>query len=454
MHWIVERLQQIGAGKTAIICNGQSFSFADLHGSVLEFSRSVASQIAPGEVVALHADYSFASIAAFLALADNKNVVVPITSSVDEEIDERLTEAQVDTVVGLAGAGWQVSRRAATGGKHPIISGLVGAGNTGLVLFSSGSTGRPKAMVHNLDALIETYRDKRPKDLNILVFLMFDHIGGLNTLFNTLAMGTTMVIPESREPDHICSLIEKYAINVLPASPTFLNLLLMSGAQGRHDLSCLKMITYGTEPMPASLLRKFRLSFPRVKFLQTFGTSETGIAQTTSKSSGSTLLKIEGGSTEYKVVDNELWLKSKTRILGYLNASMECFTADGWFKTGDLVEVTDDGFINIVGRNRDVINVGGNKVLPSEIESVLLSMDEVTDCTVFALPNPIMGQMVAVDLVVRPGVNSKEVKQLIRAFCKDKLENYKIPAKVNVVSHTDFSDRFKKSRKKEPPSCT
>jgi acyl-coenzyme A synthetase/AMP-(fatty) acid ligase len=301
-------------------------------------------------------------------------------------------------------------------------------------------------MVHDLDRLLQTFRDKRPKELNILVFLMFDHIGGLNTLFNSLAMGTTMVLPESRDPDHVCSLIERCAINVLPASPTFLNLLLMGGAQTRHDLSSLKMVTYGTEPMPESLLQKLKASFPKVRFLQTFGTSETGIAPTASKSSSSTLLKIEDGPVQYKIVEKELWLRSRTQIIGYLNASMDSFTEDGWFKTGDLVEEAGDGYLRIVGRNKEVINVGGEKVMPSEVESVLLSMPEIVDCLVYGEASSIVGQIVVADVVVRPGVDAASLKKVMRGFCQGKLENYKIPVKVKVVDRTNFTARYKKVR--------
>ena len=148
----------------------------------------------------------------------------------------------------------------------------------------------------------------------------------------------------------------------------------MSKANEKYDLSSLRMITYGTETMPESLLNRLKVAFPRVKFLQTFGTSETGIANTSSKSSNSTFMKIDDPELEYKIVDNELWLKSKTQVMGYLNSSMDSFTEDGWFKTGDLVEATEDGYIKIIGRNKEVINVGGEKVLPNEVESVILEI--------------------------------------------------------------------------------
>ena len=300
-------------------------------------------------------------------------------------------------------------------------------------------------MVHNLNTLIGSFKDKKDKSMNMLVFLMFDHIGGLNTVFNALCMGACLIIPKIKDAKTICELIEKYKIMVLPSSPTFLNLILISEEYKNYDLSSLRMITYGTETMPQSLLLKLKEVFPKVKFLQTFGTSETGISTTSSKSSNSLFMKLEDINGEYKIVENELWLRSKTQVLGYLNASMDSFTSDGWFKTGDLVEV-DGEYIKIIGRAKEVINVGGQKVLPAEVESIILEMEEISDCMVYGEKNAITGQTVVCDVVLNK--NIENIKKRVRVFCKDRLDAYKIPTKVNVVDKTNFSDRFKKIRKK------
>jgi acyl-CoA synthetase (AMP-forming)/AMP-acid ligase II len=206
------------------------------------------------------------------------------------------------------------------------------------------------------------------------------------------------------------------------------------------------MVTYGTEPMPESLLHKLKEVFVSVKFLQTFGTSETGITSTSSKSSDSIYLKINDPNTDYKIVDNELWIRSKTQILGYLNASMERFTEDGWFKTGDLVEQTEEGYLKITGRNQEIINVGGGKVLPSEVESVLFQLPDIKDCIVFGESNPIMGQIVVAKILFNADIKPSEAKKRIVAFCSGKLDRYKIPAKVILMAESEFSDRFKKKR--------
>ena len=431
--------------QTAIIYDGKKYSYNELYIKIKEIENFIKDKIKSGEVVAILADYSFVSIALFFALYENKNIIAPITSTSQKEIDGKVKESFSTKIINLENENLVITNIKSEA-SHKIINDLQTSKCAGLILFSSGSTGAPKAMIHNLDTLVDSYGDKKQKQINMLVFLMFDHIGGINTMLNILSMNATMIIPQNRNADDICQLIEEYKIAVLPSSPTFLNLILINRSYEKYDLSSLRMITYGTETMPEGLLGRLKAVFSKVKFLQTFGTSETGIAATSSKSSSSTFMKIDDENLEYKIVDNELWLRSKTQILGYLNRSMESFTNDGWFKTGDLVELDNEGFIKIIGRNKEIINVGGQKVLPSEVESVLLGMDEIEDCLVYGEQNAITGQSVSCDVVLKSGVEADGLKILVRKFCKDKLDNFKIPTRVNVVQKTKLTERFKKSR--------
>ncbi|WP_208994078.1 ANL family adenylate-forming protein [Aliarcobacter cryaerophilus] len=443
INWIFNNFKKF-ENKISIIYKNQTYTYLQLLLQIQKIEKNILPQIKKNEVVAIIGDYSFESIALLFVLYKNRNIIVPITSVAKSEIKEKIEESYCDKVVKIVDEKYFIENVVIYKEKHEIIKTLQEKNSSGLILFSSGSTGKPKAMVHNFDNLINSYKDKKEKSLNMIIFLMFDHIGGLNTLLNILSTGSSMIIPENRNPDDICKLIQDYKITVLPSSPTFLNLILMSNSHNKYDLSSLKMITYGTETMPDSLLNILKDIFPKVKFLQTFGTSETGIANTKSKASNSTFMKIEDLDLDYKIVENELWLKSKTQILGYLNSSMDSFSKDGWFKTGDLVEILDDDYLKIIGRNKEVINVGGQKVLPSEVESIILSMKEIDDCMVYGEKNIITGETVVCDVVCKNEIQN--IKVLIRKFCKDKLDNYKIPTKVNIVDKTNFTHRFKKIR--------
>jgi acyl-coenzyme A synthetase/AMP-(fatty) acid ligase len=452
--WLHTRLTDHGAKSFLHTVDG-SATYADLVIAIAAQRAELRrANIAPGAPVLLAGDYSLPAIALFLALLENRNMIVPAATTVETEISQRIAISGATHLARAAGAGFEWSRLAppAAAKPHPLFARLVVGRHAGLVLFSSGSTGQPKAMVHNLDLLLGSYHDRRVRSLTLLVFLLFDHIGGLNTLFTALTTGSALVVPALREPEHICMLVARHRVTILPASPTFLNLLLLSEAWTRYDLSSLRIITYGTEPMPESLLARLRAAFRGVKFIQTFGTSETGISHTTSKSSDSTLLKLEDPNLEHRVVEGELWLRSRTQILGYLNHAMNAFTDDGWFRTGDLVEEAGDGFWRIIGRRNDVINVGGEKVLPGEIESVLLMMPEIADCLVYGEASPITGQIVCAQVVPAPGADAGTMRLLVRTFCRTRLAPYKVPVKVQVVAQTTFGNRFKKMRNPAPPA--
>ena len=248
--------------KIAIIQNEKRHTYQELQERVF-FYRNILSEknISEGQIVFIISDYSFESISLFLSLSLNRNIIVPITSENKTEIEDRLTVVKPDWTFNLKEGSILNKEGVLSSERHDLIVRIQKKNVAGLILFSSGSTGKPKAMIHNLDSLLGAFLHKKSRVLNFLVFLMFDHIGGLNTLFNCLAAGSVITIPENRRPDHICFLIDKYKINVLPSSPTFLNLMLISKAFEKYNLSSLRMITYGTETMPESLLLKLKKNY-------------------------------------------------------------------------------------------------------------------------------------------------------------------------------------------------
>ncbi len=437
------------SNETAIVYDNRTFTYEQLLDAVERYSCKLReTDIKAGDVVAIHSDHSFDAIALFFALAEHGNIVVPIVSEVADEVQKRLETSAADWIFEKSDEGLVAKKCGNSVPKHRFIGVLKQRNHAGLILFSSGSTGEPKAMLHDLDRLIEGYKEKNRKRLSTLVFLTFDHIGGIDTMLRTFSIGGTLVVPAAREPESVCETIEKFRVNVLPVSPTFINLLLLSGLHTRYDLSSLEIIAFGAEPMPEPLLQRIKEGFANVRLQQKFGTSETSAIRIKNADDGSLFFKIDDPNVEYRVVDAELWLKSGTQVLGYLNAPMESFTEEGWFKTGDLVEETKEGFIKIVGRNKEIINVGGEKVFPSEVEAVLHEMPEIADVMVYAEENGIMGQGVTADIVPNGVYEKREMKKLVRKFCKGRLDGYKIPSKINIVEKTNFTERFKKIRRK------
>ncbi|MER3458361.1 MAG: AMP-dependent synthetase [Chloroflexota bacterium] len=443
IEWLFERMSQWQADP-ALIWSDQVTTYAQFLDKVALWQACLdAHNVNAGQVVALSGDYTPNACALLLALIDRKAIVVPLTKAAEVHREEFLDIAEVEVEVCFDDAdGWVVQARDVIA-SNPLILQLRAAGAPGLVLFSSGSTGKSKAALHDFTKLLEKFKLPRQK-MCTLTFLLLDHIGGINTLFYTLSNGGIVVSVRSRDPDVVCQAIERYRVELLPTSPTFLNLLLISEAYKRHDLSSLKLVTYGTEVMPESTLKRVHELFPNVRLQQTYGLSELGILRSKSKDSGSLWVKVGGEGFETKVVDGILWIRAQSAMLGYLNAPSP-FDAEGWMNTGDMVEV-DGEYIRILGRQSEVINVGGQKVYPAEVESVLLQMDNVKDVVVFGEKNPITGHIVVARVNLFEPEDPRAFKQRLRAFCRDKLAAYKIPVKVEISGQAQFNARYKRVR--------
>lgn len=406
--------------------------------------RVAAAGIQAGAVVSLEAEYGLDAVAAFLALIERRAIVVPLSHAARAQHATFRGIAQVEVRIRADGAGGPlaIDSTGVTPG-HPLYDRLRETAHPGLVLFSSGSTGTPKAAVHDIARLLRKF-EVRKRAYRTIVFLQLDHIGGVNTLFYTLSNGGAVIVPTERSTAAVCAAIERHRAELLPSSPTFLNLLLISGDHRRYDLSSLRLITYGTEPMPESTLARLAEAFPSVRLQQTYGLTEVGILRSESRDSGSLWVRVGGEGYETRVVDGRLWIRAEAAMLGYLNAPSP-FSEDGFLDTGDLVE-RDGDWLRILGRTSDIINVGGSKVYPAEVESVLLTLDAVADVVVHGEPHPITGQIVAATVHLERPEPLAEFKQRMRLACRERLEPYKIPVKVRLTDEPLHSVRFKRMR--------
>lgn len=443
IEWLFERMKNWKENQ-AIVWQDISFTYGEVLNWVSFWEKRLENEgIYKGEVIALEGDYSPKACSLLLALIKNKNIIVPITVATGAHKGEFIKTAEVQAIITLDGKDEYKIEQYQKRVSHPLILKLIKMGEPGLILFSSGSTGKSKAALHNFTRILEKYKVTR-RCLRTITFLLFDHIGGINTLFYTLSNGGTVVFIQSRDPESVCKAIEKHKVELLPTSPTFLNLLLISEAYKRYDLSSLKLITYGTEVMPESTLKRIHEVFPNVTLQQTYGLSELGILRSKSKESNSPWVKIGGEGFEIKVVNGVLWIRAQSAMMGYLNAESP-FDDDGWMNTQDLVEV-DGEYIRILGRCSDLINVGGQKVYPAEVESVLMQMENIKDVSVHGEKNPIMGNIVVAKLVLKEPEDASLLKKKVWNFCKGKLESYKIPVKIEITDKIPYSERFKKLR--------
>jgi len=379
--------------------------------------------VRPGDVVALIGDFDALNLATLLRLIDLYVTVVPLTEATRQDHEYFFEASTVDVVVegGLA------RRRDGVREPSPILARLREAGNPGLVLFSSGTTGRPKAILHDFSYFLARYRTPRPT-LRTLNFLLFDHIGGINTFFHTIFNGGQVIAPSGRTPQSVASDIRDHQVELLPTTPTFLRMMLLGEIMETAELTSLKLITYGTERMDQGTLDQLCQILPDVDFRQTYGMSELGILRVKSRARDSLWMTVGGEGVKTRVVDGVLQILSVNRMLGYLNAPSP-FDAEGWYDTGDIVE-QDGPYLKVVGRSKQVINVGGVKILPAELERVALLHPGVLFAKARGVPNPITGQHIEIVCQLRAGALLN--RQELRAHFCEHLSEHVRPQSIRI----------------------
>lgn len=431
--------------KQAFAYRNQAYSYGWLTEKLPEMAALLRrAGVRRGSIVALCGDFSPSSVSMLLALCNHNLITLPIAPTSRVHLKDFLRIAQAQYIVAECRPDeWQVTSLQEHA-EHPIYQQLRTAGDPGLILFSSGTTSDPKGVVHDLTRLMTKYQVRRRR-YRTLAFLLFDHIGGVDTLFQVLSSGGTLVVPEDRAPESVCKAVEGHRIEVLPVSPSFLKALILSEAYLCHDLSSLKYVTYGAELMPQSTLEKCAEIFPRAELLQKYGATEIGTLRSKSRSSRCLWVKIGGEGYETRVIDGMLEIKAASSMLGYLNAESP-FTADGWFRTGDHVE-SDGEYVRFLGRNSDIINVGGRKVYPGEVEAVITELENIAEVIVHGHMNPLLGNVVCATVRTTVPEDALAVERRIRSHCLGRLSNYKVPIKVMLSDDALASPRSKLRRR-------
>jgi long-chain acyl-CoA synthetase len=450
---LIDRMS--GYGPLSCIEDGEATcTYAEMLRECQHLGTSLdAADIRPGCVVGLQAEYSLTGTALLLAALLRACVVALIPR--DRNVSPCLEDARVEELFSIDTAGNIQRRSIGPPTSHPLLDDLRRTGQGGIVLFTSGSTGRPKAALQSVERFLTKFAAPGRR-FRTLGFLMFDHVAGLDTLFYTLSSGGSLIVTQKRDPDAVCALIESHRVEVLPVSPSFLRLMCLSQSAVARDLSSLKIITYGSEPMDPTTLALINGYFPEAQISQKYGTTETGSPKSVSRGNDSLWIKLsppgKGGGLETRVVDGILWLRGESTILGYLNAPSPVDEA-GWYCTGDLVEV-DGEWLRFKGRAAEAINVGGEKVAPAEVEHIILELDFVRDVVVLGEKNALLGEIVTAQVCLARPLDPQAVARDIRRHCGERLARYKVPVKIAVVTHDLVGERQKRLRRTQSGPTT
>ena len=322
--------------------------------------------------------------------------------------------------------------------------------DTAVIIYTSGTTGRPKGaeithgnLISNLQALHEAW-GWRVEDVLLHVLPIF-HVHGLFiALHGALHAGATTLIMREFNAQRTLELLSGGSCTVFMAVPTIHKRLLDVPDAKQHDLSRVRLITSGSDRLPDEIFIGFQKTFGYT-LLERYGLSETGMNCSNPlkgmRRMGSVGTPLPG--VEVRIVQPEngtllptgeigdVELRGSNVFKGYWQQpekTNESFSADGWFKTGDLGYLEADGYLTLCGRSKDLIISGGLNIYPPEVERVLMEHPAVEACAVIGCPDPEWGERVTAVVVLRK-TESVSVEDLI-GFCRDKLAPYKSPKSI------------------------
>jgi long-chain acyl-CoA synthetase len=451
------------------LCPGQDrLNFRELHEEV----KSVAGVLThhgfePGDRLALllpnGPDYiKFAYACAWLGV-----IVVPINTRLSAvEIDRVLIDASPRGLVRHSGLPkpatrlpWELvpDQQALDSGKYTCPDPCYEPEAILALIYTSGTTGQPKGvMVTHANILANLHHFNywmpyREGGVFLHAAPMF-HIADFPAMFAAPAFGACQIALPTFNPAGFCEAVERERANYTVLVPTMINLLTQFAEIKNFDLSSLAVLAYGGSPMAPELIARTRELLPKVKLVQVYGLSETGLLTGLQDEdhTGAKLLScgrpcpgidLQVADESGKQVENgqrgELVARGENVMAGYWNDREDTAAAfrNGFFRTGDIGYQDADGYFYILDRLKDMIVTGGENVYCGEVEAVILTHPAIREAAVFGIPDPKWGELVAASIVLKLGmhINAEDLTK----YCRKFLASYKIPRRVE-FSETDL----------------
>jgi acyl-CoA synthetase (AMP-forming)/AMP-acid ligase II len=300
-------------------------------------------------------------------------------------------------------------------------AGPTAAGVRPLLVLTTGTTGVPRGVRHDWSRVLRPFRSVAPApEQRWLLAYGLHQFGGLQLLLQVMAAGATLVAPTPRRPPDGLAAMRAHGVTHASATPTYWRFLLAELRADPEPAPQLQQVTLGGEAVPGRLLTELELAFPGAKVSQVYSANESGSVRSVRDGRNglpvSVLAENPDAEVALKIVDGELWVRSRIGMLGYHGE--EPIDPDAWRPTGDLVEVIGDR-IHFRGRRSEIINVGGVKVHPLPVEERISAVPGVQLVRVYGRPNAVTGAIVAAEIVPSPGSDPDELADRVRAACAD-----------------------------------
>ena len=412
---------------------GVSFSYNDLFSKYDEYLEQYK-DLAQDKVVSLAVDHSFHSIVFLFAMLKLAREVL-LTSQQSQQSQQSQLEVS-DVFFSIEDENLK------------IIPGILASkpssirGNKYIGFLSSGTTNKPRMLKHSSTRLVESI-PKNSRSYKTLMLFKLDHMGGFNTLVSCMKSSGTLIVPPNTFPATVLKSIEKFQVELLAATPTFLRMVLKTCDLAAFNLSSIETISFGAEPMSEYVLTELKSSLPSIRFYQTYGLTELTTFKTISHPEKNLFFKFKENNVEFRIVNNKLLLAATN-----MANDLKTINIDGinFYDTGDLVEV-DGEYLKITGRESEIIFINGEKIRPQEIEDLISSRDDVKYVLIRGENHDLFGTVLVADLVLSIDKDPDSFESELKMFLKELLPLWKIPAVINFLNDVPDLPRHKLDRK-------
>ena len=319
------------------------------------------------------------------------------------------------------------------------------------LLYTSGTTGWPKGVMathhniwHNATEFGKVHFG--PEDVLMVATPIFHCWGLVNGTFGMLSKGGTVITVERFFPDQALREIERLRPTIFQGVPPMYNLLLKQPDLETRDISSVVFCLSAATKMPENLIRQVEEKL-KWRYAEAWGLTEVSCVGTTAPYTETRIGSCGKGmaDAEIKVIDEwghslppgkqgELCVKGTCVTRGYLNkpeATQASFDGEGWFRSGDVAYMDEDGYAYIVDRKKDMINVGGEKVFPSEVEDMMIDHPKIKDIVIVGIPDELKGEAPKAFIVLKEGESASGEE--IREYCKTRMAPYKVPVAVEFI---------------------
>ena len=316
-------------------------------------------------------------------------------------------------------------------------------------MATSGTTGIPKLINHSFSSLIRSTKLNAVKGGSLRWALMYEpcSFAGLQVLLQALLGGSCLLTAPIGNLEKYVKFLVSNKCNAISATPSMWRKLLLL-----TDLKNLKLkfISLGGEIADSNILKTLSNNFPQARITHIYASTEVGVAFSVKDGKAgfpaSYLNKVPNRNIKLKVKQGKLFFKELSESNHISSFDTLTKDNDSFVDTGDIVSV-EGNRVYFLGRQNGSINVGGNKVMPNEIESVIRELPEILDAHAYGKPNPILGTVIVVDVVSNNSGDFDILKKLIHAYCREKLTSFKRPAIIKLVDSITLTSNGKIKRK-------